>query len=140
MTDRQWPIEVVLSLITGISLVDEFHKVHEFIDHVAGHAVWTHEMAERSLWERLSARVFEEHPALREAEAFEPKTQDRTAVRAYLAGYVDRAKQRFGATLTVRPGVGQRTEHPIVSLQRIAGDKPVLVVAVEDEESGRGTR
>lgn len=127
-----FPIEVVLSLTTGVVLEEGgFDKCHAFIEHVAGHPVWTHEMAEKSLWVRLSNKVFDQYPQLREVEPFAPPSREREALLVYLRGYVQRARERFGETLSVDAGTDSRTESPMASAQRIGPDKPVLAIVAK---------
>lgn len=131
--DKTFPIEVVLSLTTGVLLVDKgFGEMHQFAEHVAGHSIFTHEFAEKALWTALSERVFAQHQALRDAEEF--KQPSNTGLASYLEGYVARARERFGTELSIAPGTGERTENPIESWSRISGGKPLLAVVVPPRE------
>lgn len=122
---KTFPIEVVLSLTTGVLLVGKerggFGAVHEIAEHVAGHPIWTHEFAERSLWHRLTDAVFAQHPAMVSAEAFE-KPAD-VPMDDYIVGYVSRARCRFGNELAIEQGSEHRTENPIASAERIFAER-----------------
>jgi hypothetical protein len=102
--------------------------MHKLVEHVAGGPVWTHEMAERALWDRLSARVFAQHPAVRDAAPWNAPT-DKSQVDAYVKAYVAGEVARLGVEeLDVAQGEDMRTEHPVESLRRLAPDKPIVVV------------
>lgn len=122
---KSYPVEVVLSATTGVLLKHHgFDELHELAEHVLGHPVWTHEFADAGTVRRLRDAVLAQHPALRDAEPWAPDGD----LAAYLAGYVERARARYGATLEVEAGTGERTESPLASMQRLAPDKPIVVV------------
>ena len=133
---KTFPIDAVLSLTTGI-LVGPFDKLHELIEHVAGHPVWTHELAERALWGRLSELVFSQHPQLRDAKPFSCAAGlPKATIDTLVASYVEEASALFGAEVEIDAGDLERTEGPLVSAQRIlkeAGraDMPIVAVVVK---------
>lgn len=43
---KDFPVQCYLTLLSGISCVKEFGLFHEFMEHVLGHPVWTHEFHE----------------------------------------------------------------------------------------------
>jgi hypothetical protein len=132
---KTFPIETVLGLTTGILLKAKgFGELHELAEHVAGHAIFTHEFADEQLWRRLVARVFAQHPQLRGAESFVLAAG--AEADDCLADYVRRVVVAFGVTLEIAPGSGARAESPLQSLQRIAPGKPVIVVAIA--KNGKG--
>jgi len=114
---KQFPIEVVAGLTTGINL-GNFRDIHECAEWVAGHSIWTHEFAERSLCERLKGLVFAQIPELK-LISFEAMPRNDVPT------VVDILRVQFGATVTLTKGTGERTEHPIASLERIASGKPI---------------
>lgn len=65
MTARRFPVEVVLSVSSGVLLCD-FSLMHEFIEFIAGHPVWTHELADKSFADRLAADCIAQYPKLEE--------------------------------------------------------------------------
>lgn len=130
---KSFPIDVVLSLTTGFLLKEGgFGDMHELAEHVLGHAVWTHEFVDKELWDRMKQALFAQHPSLRKAENFDTAAAKKDLV-PYLTGYVERAVAKFGATLEVERGQGERTESPLASARRVFGDKPIAVITVEDE-------
>lgn len=132
MTKKQFPIEIVLSLTTGILLKQGgFGEMQELAEHVLGHPVWTHEFAEKALWEKMNEAVFAQHPSLRNAEVFERPAED---LDAYLDAYVSRAIARFGATLEIERGSVERTESPFANARRVIGDKPIVAVVVGEKD------
>lgn len=127
---KSYPIEIILSLTTGRLLKEHgFGDMHELAEHVLGHPVWTHEFAERSLWSRMSEMVLAQHPALRDAETFDADAA-KASLDAYLAGYVERARARFGVSLDIVAGTGERTEDPLTSAERLMPGKPIVGVVV----------
>lgn len=55
---KAFPVGAVLSAYTGILLCD-FGVMHEYIQHVFGRPVWTHEMGERDFLSQLQERIKE---------------------------------------------------------------------------------
>lgn len=130
---KDYPIEIVLSLTTGYLLKEGgFSDMHELAEHVLGHPVWTHEFADKGLFERMREALFAQYPDLRDVEEFD-SVAAKIDVAAYLSGYVTRAVVQYGATLEVERGVCERTESPLASARRVFGDKPIAVVTVEDK-------
>ena len=114
---KDFPTAAVLSIITG-RLLGDFGEMHETIEWVAGHPVWTHELV--TIGRRLTAAVISQHPELSgiDADLSEENYEDWTA----------RQVSKFGDTLTLIRGSGKRTEHPIESLKKMIGDKPIIQV------------
>jgi uncharacterized Zn finger protein len=119
LMQKSYPIEIILSLTTGFLLKEGgFSEMHGLVEHVLGHPVWTHEFADKALWERTRELVFAQHPQLRDAEAFDRAAAKRD-VATYLTSYVSRAVARYGATLEIQQGATEREENPIESAERI---------------------
>lgn len=117
---KSFPTDVVLSLTTGILLkVGGFSEMHELIEYVAGHPVWTHELIDKPFVARLCEAVYAEHPALRDVEKFDAKGAKGDALLSYLNEYVARQVAKYGESLTIKQGDGQRTEDPLSSLERL---------------------
>jgi hypothetical protein len=129
---KEFPIAVVLCLTTGYELGGGFDRAHEAMEHVLGHPIWTHEMAECGLWDRLREAVLAQHPNLGDAEAFAPGSKDRAVIAEYLRGYIARAEAQFGKTLPLARGAAERTESPLASLERVAKGKPIIGVVVKE--------
>jgi hypothetical protein len=115
--------DVVLSLTTGILLKEKgFGEMQDLCEYIAGHPVWTHELADKAFVNKLVEAVFEQHPQLREAETWDAGDKQGADMRTYLRDYVSRQMEKFGTTLEIKPGSMARTENPLESFQRIAGD------------------
>lgn len=128
---KKFSLSVVLSLTTGRMLGRHFAEMHELAEHVAGHPIWTHEFAERALWERLRELVFEQHPRLREALEIVCDSKDPATIDLIIRDYLDENEEKFGATFEFEQGSGERSESPIESMQRVAPGKPIIVVGDE---------
>lgn len=114
--------DIVLSLTTGILLKERgFGEMQELCEYIAGHPVWTHELADKGFVNKLVEAVFEQHPQLREVEAWDAGDKQGADMLTYLHAYVARQVEKFGATLEIKPGSMTRTENPLESFQRIAG-------------------
>jgi hypothetical protein len=116
---KSFRIEVILGLTAGILLErNGFGEIRLFAGFVAGHDVWTHEMADEDFVRRITEAVFAQYPSLREAETFvHPRGP---AFDEYLRGYGERARRRFGESLEIEAGVGERAESPVNSFDRLA--------------------
>lgn len=124
---KSYPLEIVLSLTTGVLLKKgAFGDLHELAEHVAGHAIWSHEFAQKALWEQLRDMVYVQHPRLREAAEYDKP--DDVRIAEYLPAYVDKAVAQFGATVEIEGGHSERSESPVESLLRLAPDSTVVVV------------
>lgn len=117
----------VAGLLTGCLFIKGgFGDIHECAEYVAGHPIWTHELADEAVWTRLRAAILAQHPDLAEMDAIaEGTTPDNVHEKAaaLLARYPD--------LITLARGGGERTESPLESLARIAPDKPVIAVVTE---------
>lgn len=100
---------LALASITTGSLMCEFGQMHEALEWLVGHPVWTHELG--SYLTEASRVAIEQHPGL-------PTKQpsDWEAMSAALL-------EQFGPTVEITKGTGQRTEHPIESAERAMGTK-----------------
>lgn len=49
--------KVVLSACTGILLVDDYGDVHRYINELLGYPVFTHELANRELWDEIREKA-----------------------------------------------------------------------------------
>jgi hypothetical protein len=121
MDEKEFSTGAILSLTTGVLLGKVLGEMHEAAEFVAGHSIWTHEFAEKELWDKLKQRVFEQHPQLSE-ETGEGVNE------ANWQEYRDQCVQKYGPTLRLVRGASQRGEHPLESLARIAPDKPVIIL------------
>lgn len=114
---KNYATDIVLSLTTGILLKQGgFPEMQELCEHIAGHPIWTHELADKALVQRLVDAVHEQHPQLKDVEKWEPDGGD---LYAYLRGYVSRQVEKYGDSLPIEPAPFERTESPLGSLERL---------------------
>lgn len=113
MLTKEFPTEAVLSLTTDRLLCD-FGVMHELAEWVLGHPVWTHEFADKGLWERMKAKLFEQHPSLADFDVSR-LTEWNWSI------YVEKARKQFGPRLAVTQGDAGRTESPVDSAVRLMG-------------------
>ena len=132
---RDFPLAIVLSVTTGLFLCPKFSDIHECVEHVAGHSVWTHELADDLLLAYVRERIYEQHPGLRGVVRPEVDKSLRgeaflAAVRPWLGAMAD----QHGTDIALIKGTGERTESPLQSLERMAPGKSVIVVDVGGDE------
>lgn len=89
-----------------------------------GHPVWTHELADKALWLRMSEAIRTHLPDM-PAPLGDDEKPDWQALGASLI-------ERYGETVSLPRGSQERTEGPIESLQRLAPGKPVIGVVVPE--------
>lgn len=99
-----------LASITDGRLLCDFSTMHEAVEHIAGHPVWTHELADRDFANHLRDLVLKQFPEmpLRTETHWEKVRDD---VRA-----------RYGSTVAVQRGAETRTESPVHSAARLMGE------------------
>lgn len=127
---KTYATEVVLSATTGI-LLCEFGDMHELIEHIIGHPVWTHELADRSMMDVIREDVCDQHPRLREVD----KSQ---IINGDWATFRDKWIAKLGATLDIESWNYIRSETPLDSLKRIAPGATSLAVLSQKRESPKG--
>ncbi len=123
MDTRDFPIDVVLSALTLQMLCPKFSDLHDCIEFVVGHAVWTHELADRALAAKLAALIVAQHPALEGVAV--PVSDDKslrgeaylTFIRPWLAQMAD----THGAEITLRKGTAEREADPVSTLAQMVG-------------------
>lgn len=120
---KQFSLGALLSLITG-KLLCEFSEMHSLTEHILGHPVWSHEFGSREMFEKIRGKCLSQFPQL-------DVNADHITRENWEANLAEWTKQ-FGASFDVRGGHEERTEHPLESLQRMVGDKPVIQVVTPD--------
>jgi hypothetical protein len=123
---REFSIGVLLSLTTDKLLCDSFSEVHEAAEFVMGHPIWTHEFADRAVWNRLKRLVLEQIPVL---ESFDSReVVDEESAKEFL----NRAIEIIGIkSFSVIKGSTVRDRSPLETLQEIARGKPVIAVIID---------
>lgn len=115
---KDFPTAAILSISTG-RLLSPFEMMHEAIEWVMGHPVWTHELGSEAMANRLKEAVLSQHPQLSEIDVDLTKDNFKEWLKLQVAV--------FGDTLPLIRGSEVRTENPLESRQRLADDKPVIV-------------
>ncbi len=105
------PTGAVLTLATGIVMVDKFAGVHEAYEWVMGHPVWTHEMPRFA--EEARDRIIAQYPDM-------PVRVDSSTWRDVLADAI----VRYGETVMIEKGNATRTIDPVSSLVRMIRPEP----------------
>jgi hypothetical protein len=117
---KSFPIEVAVGTATGICL-GSFSDIHECAEWVAGHSIWTHEFAERSLTEKLHSLISWQHPHIGELKLSAMRPEDVPMVVADL-------RSTFGETVELAKGGEERTESPIESAKRVAPHAEIIPI------------
>ena len=126
---KEFPLATILSITTGIYLKTpgrtdgSFGDIQEAIEWVAGHPVWTHELASKGIRESSAESVFSQHPQL--------KGVDGGLTKENHEEWTVNQVNQFGETLSLAQGTQVRTENPIESLQKMIGDKPVIPIVID---------
>lgn len=53
----------IVAAFTG-KLLGDFSDMHEYVEEIMGRPVWTHEMADKAVWEEISRRAKPDFVAL----------------------------------------------------------------------------
>lgn len=96
-------IGAVLTITTGIVMVEGFKGVHEAFEWIMGHPVWTHEMPR--FGDAARDRVVAQYPDF-------PVEASSANFRTVLAD----ATAKYGDTITIQQGDASRAVGPITSL------------------------
>ncbi|MDQ0305290.1 hypothetical protein [Ancylobacter polymorphus] len=103
MDNRSFDPRILGSITTGTLLVGSFGDVHEAIEHIVGHPVWTHEIP--GLFETARAAVLKHYPDM-------PATEP-TDFRECAEDLV----KRYGDALPMPKGTATRDKSPLATLQ-----------------------
>lgn len=122
---KSFPVVDILTMYTGRSFGTELP--HAAIEHVFGHPVWTHEMAEKKLWTRLRVLVETQVPRL--VAVPWPDTWNAVTVMECLAA----ARLILGDEVALAEGAEERAEGLLESPERLAPTKNILVKAGKKE-------
>lgn len=94
----------VAGITTGVLLVEGgFSHIHEAMEWVMGHPVWTHELP--GVWDEAKARVLKQIPDM-PTEA-NPDTFGQVA---------SEVRNRFGLKVVLQKGDSERTQGPVETL------------------------
>jgi hypothetical protein len=113
---KLFPTEVIASLSTGV-LMSKFSDMHEAAEHLMGCSIWTHQFADKSLFQAMQAAILLRHPTMpTSAEGVTPENVH-LKVRELHAAH--------GATLAIARGNGAAAKSP---LDGFPHGKPVVVL------------
>lgn len=112
---KQFDTLAVASAATGIALAEglNYALMAEISAFVMGFPVWTHELGDKVMTERVSAAIYLQLPSLPSREAARADWRAAAAV----------ARRAYGAMVEIQEGGEQRTEGPIESLERMIAGK-----------------
>ena len=115
---REFPIEVIASISSGILLCD-FGKMHEAAEFLMGHPIWTHHFADKQLAGDMKRRIAEQCPGM--PTEMPGVTADNYQIHvAQLRGYL-------GPMVTIRKGDGLTAMLPTDGLPDHLKDNTILV-------------
>lgn len=115
---KQLKTLVVGSLISDVALCAmKIPEIHEAVEHIAGHPVWTHEISQ--IADLIEPLILAQFPDMNALEGED-----------YIA-HGTRLIAKYGETIAVAKGDLERTTSPIDTLLAVAGDKPVIVLGYD---------
>ena len=106
---REFDPAILGSITSGILLVDSFSLVHEAIEWIAGHPVWTHELP--SLKDQCSNSILSLYPDM---------PRDNLGDWAKLS---DDLRQTYGASIPMPKGSSSRKADPVATLAEMIGER-----------------
>lgn len=110
MSTKMIRTTTLIALVSGKSLAP-FNEIHEAAEWVMGHSVWTHEFADKELWQRMRGVVLAKYPQLSVSVEHINSENYRDEI--------PKIEAMFPPTFAIEQGVQGRTEDPIDSLERI---------------------
>jgi len=112
--ERTFDPRIVGSITSGVLLIDGFSKVHEAIEFMTGHPVWTHELPSAS--QALIPAILARYPDMPVGEM--PDWQ----------GTATALVQKYGDAIAVSAGDGRRERSPLDTLAEMVAPKDIIVV------------
>jgi len=106
MPTKVFSLGACLSVTTGRLLCD-FGDMHELVEWLLGHPVWTNELADKAIVERIKAAMLAQCPELAEVDA---SGFTRENWKDKLAEW----HRTLGMRRIVTQGTGERTEGPVM--------------------------
>ena len=119
MTTKAIDVATLVSITSGVLLVQPFSKVHEACEWILGHPVWTHELGSEKTVNRIKAAVLAQHPDLPSEVKADRNDWDRVA---------DGLRDWYGATRDVAQGTNEREADPLTTLREMVPDASIVVV------------
>lgn len=103
----KYKIKVVVSAYSGIMCCEKFSEMHEFVEHLLGHPVWTHEFVDKKLMRKIKCLIKEQT-----GDLFNEITEENV---------LKWSKTQEGL-IEISKGSEERTEDPITSCERIMSE------------------
>lgn len=114
-TTTSYPSEVLASVTTGV-LWCNFSAMHEAIEFLMGHPVWTHEMGSEERCETFREQALAQHPQL---AALDSTLKPFTGRPEKVADAVKTIHRAVGPSLTITKGALERDKSPIETLGEV---------------------
>lgn len=117
--ERTFDPRIIGSITSGVLLMDGFSKVHEAIEFLSGHPVWTHELPSAS--RAVTPAILARYPDMPVGDL-----EDWQATAAALTG-------KYGESIPVAPGDGRRDRSPLDTLADMVSPDKTIVLVKGDE-------
>ena len=110
---KEFPTATVMSAATGIALCEglKISDFHEVIEHVIGHPVWTHELAQSWVWDGFREEL------AKQLSAPIPTDQD-LASKGHDA-VLKEALETYGETMKMAKGCHSRSIDPVTTAVQV---------------------
>lgn len=128
MSDKEFGIDTILSMTTGILMCD-FGDMHLASEWVLGHSIWTHEFAMPELWDSIKKSVFDQHPDLKDIDA-------KHVGKDNWKQFADQMKEKYGSTRILMKGTNERTVSPLETAAMLMPGKPIIPPTMSVERVG----
>jgi len=126
-----FPTLLVASAASGIALAPRIviGDICGVAEWVLGHSVWTHELADDDVFQRMSDAIRRQMPDMPSRGAMSQESATWQQLAADLV-------TRHGETVSLARGAGVRGESPLASLMRLVPGADVIAVTPPAEGSG----
>ena len=120
-----FPTSLVLSVLSATAFGDTFGAIHEAVEFVVGHPIWTHELADRRIWKIAQEAIIAQWPpASRWLQKCEGVVGSPDGAKRLLAQCI----AEVGGQVSLTRGNCQRSESPLESAARLLPNKPIIAV------------
>lgn len=116
--ERTFDPRVIGSITSGILLIDGFSKMHEAVEFMTGHPVWTHELPSTS--RALIPAILARYPDMPVGEV-----PDWEATATALV-------EKYGDAITVSAGNVARERSPMDTLAEMIAPKDIIVMTKQE--------
>ena len=116
---REFPVEVIASISSGVMLCENFGMMHEAAEYLMGHSIWTHHFASKELWQEMQKTILEQCPGM-------PTSADGINETNYL-GFKNKIEDELGKVVTIRKGGGLTALLPTDGIPDHLKDTTILI-------------